>query len=86
MTPTWIAIIGGLCFLVGYLFAGYVTRYKLVRFKRWVNCKIGNHVPGRIQPAVGGRNIQRCDWCDVVVREYQVSQADAKRQQVRRIY
>ena len=85
MTTSQAAVIAVLCFVIGYLISTHLTKYKLMRFKRWVKCQFGKHVPGRVQAAPGGRNVQRCDWCDKVVREYQVTPGEA-RQQIRRIY
>ena len=36
--------------------------------------------------AVGGRRVQRCDWCDKVVREYEVTVNEARQASIRRIY
>jgi hypothetical protein len=32
-------------------------------------CAIFGHKAGRWQAAVGGRDVQRCKWCDAIVEE-----------------
>jgi hypothetical protein len=83
-----LAIVALSAVLVGYFASMYLTRYRLMRVRRRIGCLFGRHTPGPVQPAVGGRNVQRCDWCDKVVREYEVTKGEAfqNRNKIRRIY
>jgi hypothetical protein len=52
-----------------------------------IKCFFGNHEADVVRAEVGGRNVQRCLYCDRVVREYQVSKEGAKKNPViRRMY
>lgn len=47
---------------------------------RWIGCKCGFHAPsGHFEPAVGGRDVQRCLYCDVVVFEVQRTKGSLRR-------
>lgn len=61
-------------------------KYRLMRVRRRIRCLLGRHDAGPVEDAVGGRRIQRCDWCDKVVREYEVTLNEARNTTVRRIY
>ena len=70
-----------------------LDRYKLMRVRRRIRCLIGRHDAGPVRDvtqtfteAVGGRRVQRCDWCDKVVREYEVTVNEARQASIRRIY
>ncbi len=82
------ALVALLGFATGYWLTGYLTKYRRMRMRRWIACKFGRHVPGPVKPAVGGRNVQRCEWCDRVVHEYQITpgRAEKERDVIRRIY
>lgn len=60
--------------------------YKRMRIKRRIRCFFGRHDAGPVRDVVGGRRQQRCDWCDKVVREYEVTVNEAKTARIRRIY
>lgn len=79
------AIIALLGLASGFWLAGWLTRYRWMRIRRRLRCLIGKHDAGPVRDMVGGRRVQRCDWCDKVVREYQVTVNEAK-QTIRRIY
>jgi hypothetical protein len=50
------------------------------RLTRWVKCKLGFHAPsGSYVPAVGGRNVERCLYCDDVVGEVKVTKDSIRR-------
>ena len=51
------------------------------RQKMWrkIKCLCGKHVPGPVKAAVGGRNVQRCLYCDKIVYEYTVSKNSVRR-------
>jgi len=34
-----------------------------------IKCKLNIHKAGRLQPAVGGRNVKRCVYCDKILEE-----------------
>lgn len=63
----------------------YMTPFRWMRIRRRIRCLFGRHDAGPVRDVVGGRRIQRCDWCDKVVREYEVTVNEAK-QTIRRIY
>lgn len=46
---------------------------------RKIKCLFGFHAPDAVRAEVGGRNVQRCLYCDVVVREYTVTPQGAKK-------
>lgn len=83
-TTLTLCAFAGLVF--GYWLAGYMTAYRRMRLRRRIRCVFGKHDPGPVRDVVGGRRIQRCDWCDKIVREYQVTVNEAKRATIRRIY
>ena len=49
------------------------------RLGRKIRCWCGNHASGPIKTEVGGRNVQRCVYCDKVVYEYTVSKDSIRR-------
>jgi hypothetical protein len=61
--------------------------YQRARTWRRVQCIFGKHRPGFVQNSSGGRNVQLCDYCDKIVREYEVtkSQAQHSADRIRRI-
>ena len=61
-------------------------KYRLMRVRRRIRCLLGKHDAGPVEDVVGGRRIQRCDWCDKVVREYEVTVNEARQASIRRIY
>ena len=85
INSTTLALIVVLALATGYWASQYFSVYRRMRIRRRIACLFGKHTPGPVRPAVGGRNIQRCDWCDKVVREYEVTVGEA-RQKIRRIY
>ena len=63
--------------LVGMLHA---THRGFRRGTRWVRCKLGFHAPsGSYVPAVGGRNVERCLYCDDIVAEVKVTKNNIRR-------
>jgi hypothetical protein len=47
---------------------------------RWVTCKFGFHAPsGSFVPAVGGRDVDRCMYCDHVVFEIKRTKGSLRR-------
>lgn len=83
VTATLIAF-AGLAF--GYWVATWMSAYRWMRFRRRIRCLFGRHDAGPVRDVVGGRRQQRCDWCDKVVREYEVTVNEAKQATIRRIY
>lgn len=86
---TILALVAFLGIVIGYTSAKALSSpYKRMRVRRRLMCFLGKHQPGPVEPAVGGRNVQRCEWCDHVCREYQVTprQAENERDVIRRIY
>lgn len=79
------AIVALFAFCVGVWLRGYMTPFRRMRIRRRLRCFIGKHDAGPVRDMVGGRRVQRCDWCDKVVREYEVTVNEAK-QTIRRIY
>ena len=79
-----LCVVAGLAF--GFWLSQYMTAYRWMRLRRRIRCVFGQHDPGPVRDAVGGRRIQRCDWCDKIVREYEVTVNEAKRATIRRIY
>lgn len=73
-------------FAFGLWLHGWLNQYRWMRIKRRTRCLFGKHDPGPVRDVVGGRRIQRCDWCDKVVREYEVTVNEAKQATIRRIY
>jgi len=50
------------------------------RTTRKVKCLLGFHAPsGTYVPAVGGRNVERCLYCDDVVAEVMVTKDNIRR-------
>ena len=80
------ALIVALGFCVGYWTQGYFTKYRVMRIRRRVGCLFGRHTAGPVRDEVGGRRVQRCDWCDKVVREYAVTFSNINKEKIRRIY
>lgn len=52
------------------LFAG---SRRWFNFRKRIGCVFGKHSPGTLQPAVGGRQVQRCLYCDRIISEFTVS-------------
>jgi hypothetical protein len=86
MTVSNLAVLTALAGVVfGYLSIEYLgSPYKRARLRRSINCLMGNHAPGRVEDVVGGRRLQRCDYCDKVVREYQVTKNQLNKESIRR--
>lgn len=80
--PVMWAVIGGSAIFIGFLWitlwhaSSRVFRNRLRRIKCW----FGTHKPtGVFEPAVGGRNVMRCLYCDKVTREIQVTKDNVRR-------
>lgn len=57
------------------------------RWARKIKCLCGRHAPDSVKAEVGGRNVQRCLYCDTLLREYTVTKDGAKKNPtVRRTY
>lgn len=76
--------------LVLIVAAGVVAAWLICRFiiygergawklGRKAKCLFGNHSSGPIKVEVGGRNVQRCLYCDRVVYEYPVTKDSIRR-------
>lgn len=74
--------------LTGYFMAVYLSNYYTRRrWKRAIMCFFNNHAPDRIRSEVGGRNVQRCLYCDKLIYEYTVTKDGAKKNPtIRRTY
>lgn len=86
-TVLYVLMTAGIVALV-YLLGTYASSsYKRKVLRQSINCLMGNHKPGLIKDAVGGRRVQHCDYCDKRIREYQVtkSQVQGERDTIRRI-
>lgn len=70
------------CYSTVVHFLRYSNRY---RFRKRIKCLFGQHEPGVVRDAVGGRRLQRCDWCDKVVHEYTVTKDQLKGETIRRL-
>ena len=83
MNDQWTVVYAIVAFaglMFGYMGATYfMSPYRRRRFFKRCKCLLGKHEPGPVQDAVGGRRVQRCDWCDKIVRTYQVSVAEARK-------
>ena len=54
---------------------------------RKLKCLLGFHAEDCVRAEVGGRNVQRCLYCDKVIREYTVTKDGAQgTQTIRRKY
>jgi hypothetical protein len=84
--PILAGLIALLGFAVGVWLHSYMTPFRRMRLRRRSRCLFGKHDAGPVRDVVGGRRVQRCDWCDKVVREYQVTVNEAKQATIRRIY
>lgn len=74
------ALVAFAAIATGYTLALYFNSpYRRRRFLKRCKCLMGKHEPGPVQDAVGGRRVQRCDWCDKIVRTYQVSVSEARK-------
>ena len=73
-----VAIVVAFWFFGMVLFSG---SRRWFRFRKRIACVFGNHAPGTLEDAVGGRRIKRCLYCDKLVEEYRVI-----KDQLRRIY
>lgn len=80
------ALVCGAFFSIGYWLAGWFTTYRWMRIRRRIRCLFNKHDPGPVREEVGGRRVQRCDWCDKVVREYVVTLSNLEKEKIRRIY
>ena len=70
----WAIIVGSV--LLTFWFVGMVAfngSRRWFRFRKRIACVFGKHIPNTPEAAVGGRQIQRCLYCDVVVSEFTVS-------------
>ena len=80
MTSGQLTILCSACFILGWSLTNiFSSSYKRHRIMRRIGCFFGRHVPGRVQPAIGGRNVQRCDYCDKIVREHNVTKDQVRR-------
>ena len=80
--PTIIALAVGIGLLAGLavLHIMYHASRGFQRAVRKAKCACGFHAPsGQFQPAVGGRDVMRCLYCDQVVYEVQRSKESLKR-------
>lgn len=85
-TSGLLALMGVLLLATAWGFYLGMPDYQRKRTRQWFKCLFGKHDELRpVEPAVGGRNVQRCLWCDKVVREYQVTKSEAQKQTIRRI-
>ena len=88
--PTILYTLLGLLTIAGFYCLGEYLRspYRRMRLRRKIACLFGRHTPGPVKAEVGGRNVQRCDWCDRVIREFTVTKKQAEDESgiVRRIY
>ena len=88
MDSTLFALLAFAIGLTGY-FLGICLSNPLTR-KRWkqkVRCLCGKHHMDRVRAEVGGRNVQRCLYCDTILREYAVTKDGAnKNHTIRRTY
>ena len=77
-------------YLIANIVAAIVIAWALIwafhigvrgREKVWrkIKCLCGNHAPGHVKGAVGGRNVQRCLYCDKIVYEYKVTKDSVRR-------
>lgn len=80
------AIIALLGLATGWWLAGWMTRYRWMKIRRRIRCLFGQHDAGPVRDVVGGRRVQRCDWCDKVVHEYEVTVGQARSERIRRIH
>lgn len=88
MDSTLFALLAFAIGLTGY-FMGMCLSNPLTRRRiaRKIACFFGNHHIDRVRAEVGGRNVQRCLYCDKVLREYTTTRAGAeKNQTIRRTY
>lgn len=64
-------------FIATVFFAG---SRKWMFFKKRLGCFFGKHTPNTPEAVIGGRQVQRCLYCDVVVKEYRVSLDSVRRE------
>lgn len=75
-----IAIGSGLFTAFLFITVFHATSRKFRIFTIKVKCMFGFHKPsGKFVPAVGGRNVQRCLYCDVVTQEVAVTKNNVRR-------
>jgi hypothetical protein len=80
--PASLAIVIAFGFAAGWVLIQilYRSSYAGRRIIRKILCALGSHAPsGHFSPAVGGRNIMRCLYCDRVVREISVTKESIRR-------
>lgn len=61
------------------------TPYQRARMLRRIKCIFGTHSPGFVRNEWDGRRVQRCDYCDRVVYEYEVTKDELNRETIRRL-
>lgn len=81
----WLALVVGA--FIGLTIAHHLFNERLrQRLWRRTRCLFGRHAPGAFEDRVGGIRVQRCDYCDRVVRRYEVTVNQAKTETIRRTY
>jgi hypothetical protein len=78
---TW-AVVGGSAIFIGFLYITvfHATSRKARTIGRRIKCWFGTHKPtGVFEPAIGGRNVMRCLYCDKVTREIKVTKDNIRR-------
>jgi hypothetical protein len=80
--PVIVAFAIGLGLGIGWLIIDILdkTSRGFRRGFRKIKCKCGFHAPsGRYEPAVGGRDVMRCLYCDIVVHYVERTKGSLRR-------
>lgn len=63
-------------FLIHLIVVGERARWRMMRK---IRCWTGHHAAGPVKGEVGGRNVQRCLYCDKIVYQYTVTKDFVRR-------
>jgi hypothetical protein len=78
--PIIISLLTAIAFMIAWVLVFHVEGRTLSRIGRSIKCMCGKHAPsGVFVPAVGGRDIQRCLYCDDVVVEVKRTKESIRR-------
>jgi len=80
--PVILAVIIGSGLFLAWLFitVAHATSRKFRIMVRKGKCRMSFHVSsGKFEPAIGGRNVMRCLYCDHVMQEIAVTKDNVRR-------
>jgi uncharacterized membrane protein YqiK len=82
LSPVIISVIigSGIALAWFFIMTMYATSRKFRIMIRKTKCRMNFHVSsGKFEPAIGGRNVMRCLYCDCVMQEVAVTKDNVRR-------